>query len=157
MRSGKLFFAVMFSDKDFYKKAINDLTKKFGDAEKETFEYNFDKFTDYYEKEMGRNLIKKIIIFKKKIYEKDLIGIKKFIAKIEKKYSVNNKRKINIDPGYIDKNKVVLASSKKKGFKKDFGKGVYAHEILRFENGKAISFWHTFGDYKQGKIKKFLK
>ena len=156
MDSGKLFFGIMFSDRNFYKKAIEDLIKKFGEIEKESFEYDFDKFTSYYEKEMGKNLIKKIIIFKKEIKEKDLINIKKFISGIERKYSIDNKRKINIDPGCIPKNKVILASFKKKDFKKDLGEGVYAHEVLRFENGKVKEFWHTFGDYRKEKIKEFL-
>jgi hypothetical protein len=156
MVSGKLFFGIMFSDRNFYEKVIEDLIKKFGEIEKESSEYDFDTFTSYYEKEMGKNLIKKIIIFKKKINEEDLINIKKAITRIEKKYSLGGKRKVNIDPGYISKEKVVLASFKKKDFKKDLGKGVYAHEVLRFEEGKVKVFWHTFGDYKRDKMKKFL-
>ena len=146
----------MFSDRNIYEKAVNDLINEFGGMEKESFEYNFDKFTSYYEKEMGKNLIKKIIIFKKEITEKDLIEIKKFIAEIEKKYSVKNKRKINIDPGYISKDKVVLASFKKKDFKKELGGWIYAHEVLRFEKNKIITFFHTFPDFKNNKIQEFF-
>ena len=155
MVSGKLFFGVMFSNRTVYNNCLNDLIKKFGEIEKESSEYDFN-FTDYYEKEMGKNLRKKIIIFKKEITEKDLIDIKKYISKIEKKYSVNNKRKINIDPGFFAKEKVVLASFKKKDFKEDSGEGVYAHEVLRFEDGEVKEFWHTFPDFKEEKIQRFF-
>lgn len=157
MFSGKLFFGIMFSNREVYEKAVNDLIKKFGDVEKESFEYDFDKFTDYYEKEMGKNIIKKLIIFKKEIKEEDLVEIKKFITEIEKKYSVMDNRKINIDPGYVSKEKVVLTSFKKKDFKKNLGEGVYAHEVLRFENGKILTFWHTFGDYREKGVKGFFR
>jgi len=156
MVSGRLFFGVMFSDRDIYENVINDLIKKYGDVEKESFEYDFDRFTNYYEKEMGKGLIKKIIIFKKEINEKDLAEIKKFITGLEKKNSTNNKRKVNIDPGYVSKEKVVLASFKKKDFKKDLDNGVYAHEVLRFENGEVKYFWHTFADYRRDDIKGFF-
>ena len=155
MVSGKLFFGIMFSDRDSYEKVIDDLIKKFGAVEKESFEYDFDKFTNYYEREMGKGLIKKIIIFKKEINEKDLVEIKNFITEIEKKYSKDGKRKVNIDPGFVS-DRVVLASFKKKDFKKSLGEGVYAHEVLKLEDGKVKEFWHTFGDYKEEKVKRFL-
>lgn len=156
MVSGRLFFGIMFSDRGCYEKAVEDLINEFGETEKESFEYNFDEYTNYYEKEMGRGLRKKLIIFKKEIEEKNLIKIKKLITEIEKKYSEEGKRKVNIDPGFVSEEKVVLASFKKKDFKKDLGNGVFAHEVLRFEEGKIKTFWHTFGDYKEEKIKDFL-
>ena len=149
MVSGKLFFGIMFSDRNVYEKAVEDLINEFGEIEKESFEYNFDSFTNYYEKEMGKGLKKKLIIFKKQINEKDLVEIKKFITEIEKKYSEKGKRKVNIDPGFVSEEKVILASFKKKDFKKDLGNGVFAHEVLRLEDGKVKDFWHTFRDYKE--------
>jgi len=148
--NGNLFFALMYKDNEILKKAINE--NDFGDivAKSEEFDFNF---TDYYEKEFGSNLKKTIIIFNKKIIKKDLVDIKKFTTTIEKKYSVNNKRQINIDPGYVDDKEVVLASFKKKDFKEDLGDGVYAHKVLEFENGKVKDFWHTFMDYKEEWIK----
>ena len=156
MVPNKLFFAIMFSNKELYEKALNDLIKNYGEIEKQSFEYDFTKYTSYYEKEMGKKITKKIIIFKKIISEEDLIKIKKEITNIEKKYSIKNNRKVNIDPGYISKNSVVLASFKKKDFKKDLGNGVYAHEVLRFEDKKIIDFWHTFKDYREQKLWNFL-
>jgi len=152
----KLFFAIMFSNRESYNNSIKGLIKKFGKIEKESSEYNFDKYTDYYEKEMRKGLKKKIIIFNKNINEEDLVQIKKFITKMEEKYSIKRKRKVNIDPGYVSETNVVLASFKKKDFKKDLGQGVYAHEIFKLENGEFKSFWHTFEDYKKEKTKNFF-
>ncbi len=154
--NGNLFFAMMFSDREKFNNCLIELKNKFGDIEKQSHEYNFDKYTGYYEKEMGEGLRKVIIIFKKLIEEDDLIKIKKEINELEKKYSIENKRTVNIDPGFLSKEKVILASFKKKDFKKDFGQGIYTHTVLEFKEGKVKEFWHTFGDYRGEKTKKFL-
>lgn len=154
--NGKLFFAAMFLGKETYNNAVRDLTKEYGEIKKESHEYDFDEYTDYYEKESGKNLIKKIIIFKKEIKENDLAEIKKFAAEIEKKYSVDGKRKINIDPGYVSKEKVVLASFKKKDFKEYLGWGIFLHKVLEFNDGKVKDFFHTFPDFKSKFIQGFF-
>ena len=69
---------------------------------------------------------------------------------------MNNKRTINIDPGYANKNEVVLASFKGKDFKENLGNNVFAHKVLEFNDGKAKEFWHTFPDFKQKELQKFL-
>jgi len=153
--SSMLFFALMYKDNNILEKTINLLKNNFGDIIKKSEEYNFN-FTDYYEKEFGNDLKKIIIIFDKKINKKDLIEIKNKITEIEKEFSADGKRKINIDPGYIDDKEVILASFKKKDFKENLGNGVYAHKVLEFVDGKVKEFWHTFPDYREEKLKKFL-
>ena len=151
--NGKLFFALMY--KEIPDKAVNELKNNFEDIVNKSEEYDFN-FTNYYEKEFGTDLKKIIIIFDKKINKKDLIEIKIKIAEIEKKYSKNNKRQINIDPGYVNDKEVILASFKKKDFKEDLGNGVYAHKVLEFDNDKIKDFWHTFMDFREERIKNFL-
>lgn len=145
--NNKLLFGIMYNDKEKYNQVLNELTKKYGELEKTGKEYDFTKFTNYYEKEMGKNITKILIFFKKTIKETDLIEIKNHITELEKKYFINNKRTVNIDPGYISDKRIVLASYKQKDFKKDLGQGVYAHEIISFKNGNKITYWHTFSDY----------
>ena len=155
MESGNLLFALMYKDSKILEEALTELKNNFGGIISESFEYDF-KFTNYYEKEFGDNLKKKIMIFNKKIEKKDLVKIKNDISKIEKKHSVDGKRAINIDPGYINKKELVLASFKGKDFKEDFGENVFAHKVLEFDDGKAKEFWHMFPDFKQKELQKFL-
>ncbi len=153
----KLLLAIMFSNRDIYEKALKDLIKEFGEIEKQSNEYDFDSFTSYYEKEMGKNLIKKIIVFKKEIKKGELTGIKIFTTNLEKNYSENNKRKINLDPGYLTKKEVVLASFKKgTNYKEQLSEKVWAHKVLEFKDDKVVEFWHTFPDYKSEEVKGFL-
>lgn len=151
-----MLIAVMYSKKEVYSKAVSLLKEKFGEIIIESKPYDFN-FTDYYEKEMGKNLVKRFIVFKKKVNKKELAEIRKITGEIEDKFRVNGKRQINLDPGYISSKEVVLASVKKKDFKEELGDGVFAHKIYSFENNKIKTFFHTFPDYKvKENIKFFL-
>ena len=150
-----LFMAVMYSSEDIFTKAKNDLILKYGSLKAESSAYDFN-FTNYYEKEMGSNLKKKFLIFNKEISKKDLIEIKLFITEIEKKYSQDNKRTINIDPGYLSSKELVLATFKGKDFKEKISEDVFVHKILEFKENEIIEFFHTFADYKVKENQKFL-
>lgn len=152
-----LLIAIMYSNKETYNKVKTILTEKFGEIKKQSNEYNFDQFTNYYEKEMGKNLVKIFLIFNKEIDKQDLIKIKQQTTNIEKQFSENNKRTINLDPGYVNEKELVLASFKKgTNYKEDLGEGVYAHKVLEFKNQKAEIFWHTFPDYRVKENQEFF-
>ncbi|HZX44739.1 MAG TPA: DUF4416 family protein [Candidatus Nanoarchaeia archaeon] len=147
-----LLFAVMYSDKEIYDKSLLKLIAAYGAVKDECPEYDFDKFTPYYEEEMGKGLTKRFVVFEKAIEKKDLVSIKKETTDLEKKFSVDGKRQVNIDPGYIGQYELVLASFKRgRGYKQELGDGVYAHKVLEFDDGGVQTFWHTFPDYKENK------
>jgi len=155
-----LFIAVMWNNMDDYSKVIKTLEQKFGKILKQSEEYDFDAYTNHYEPEMGKGIKKKFLVFEKNIEKHDLVAIKKETTEIEqefiegedkRKYTevlIEGKRKINIDPGYINDKELVLASFKRKRFKEDLGEGVFAHKVLEFEDGKIVCFFHTFKDYE---------
>ena len=151
----KLLIAVMYADKETLDKAVIELKKSFGDIDNESAEYDFN-FTTYYEKEMGKNLKKKFLSFAKTITNEELAKIRIETGKIEDSFRINNKRTINIDPGYISEEGVFMASLKHRPFKTEIGKGIFLHKILGFDDDKIIEFNHTFADYKHDKIKEFF-
>ena len=152
MEKTKLLIAVMYSDKDVYSDCKNDLIELYGEISVESDDYDFDKFTKYYEKEMGSELRKRFLIFEKEVSKEELKGVKLKITEIEKKFSENDKRRINLDPGYVSDKELVLASFKKgTNFKEDVGDGIYLHKVLEFKNKEVVIFWHTFPDYKEKK------
>jgi len=145
----KLFIAVMYSHAELYRTVKDLLSDRFG-LKLESEPYDFDQFTNYYELEMGKGLAKRFLIFERNILRKDLITIKKETTEIEKQFSKEGKRQINLDPGYFNKDELALASFKKgTDYKEELGQGVYAHKVLEFNDGKAIAFWHTFPDYRK--------
>ena len=151
----KLFFALMYADKNIYKRIKQILINKFGHIKQESFEYRFG-FTNYYEKEFGKNLLKRFIVFNKSISNNELPNIKLQSAEIEKQFTINNLRTINIDPGYITTESLVLASFKNSPYKEPIGNNVYSHLTLKFEGNKAIETERTFPDYKKEEVKEFF-
>ena len=148
----KLMIAVMYSDENIYDSCKEELISLFWEISKESEPYDFDKFTKYYEKEMGKGLLKRFIIFEKNVSKGDLAEIKLKTTEIEKKYSKNNKRQVNLDPGYLRDIELLLASFKSgTNYKEKISDKVYAHKVLEFKDGKVITFWHTFPDYREHK------
>ena len=146
-----LIIGVMYVNDELLLKIKDELVGLYGPIKSEMEPYDFTSFTKYYFDEMGPKIMKKMLVFDKKITKKDLVSIKKEITLLEKKYSVGDKRQINIDPGLIDKSRFALASFKTgTDYKEDLGDGVYAHTVLEFDS-EVKTFWHTFPDYKKHK------
>lgn len=154
--NAKLFIGILYNNKDIYDKVLEELTNKFGSLEEDSIEYDFDQFTNYYKEEIGKNILKKIIIFKDLINKKNLADIKVFTNDIEKKYSQNNKRKINLDPGYLTEDQLVLASVKGASYKIYLSKGIFAHLIYTFSKNKCKEALRTFPDFRGEKVKLFF-
>ncbi len=153
--AAKLIFAVMFSDEKIREKAVIELTERFGEIEFQSGIYDFN-FTKYYEKEFGSGLRKFFLSFRKIVDENDLADVKKFTNSLEEKFSENNKRAINIDPGYLNDKSVVMASNKRMSFKEKIAEGIFTHKVLEFSNGEIPCFMHTFKDYLIEENKKFF-
>ena len=152
----KLIIGVMWNDEEVLNEAIEELKKEFGAVEKESFTYDFSLITDYYEEEMGKNLNKKWLVFKELVEMDDLAAIKLKTGDIEKGFSTNNKRKINIDPGYITHEQFILASLKGSAHKIHLHSGVWAHLIYVLTKTKCIEFGRTFPDLRKEEMQKFL-
>jgi hypothetical protein len=150
----KLLIGIMYNDKELLSKIISILRERFGDIESE-LEYDFS-FTDYYKPEMGENLKKKIIIFKNLIKREQLADIKNWTNGLEDRESINQKRKINLDPGYLTICNVVLASAKEMPHKIYISEGMFGDVVLEFKNRSFQHSEHTFPDYKSDVVKNFL-
>lgn len=123
------------------------LEKKFGPIDRETELINF-VYTRYYEKELGQNLKRKFLSFKKLIYLNKCYRIKLYTNKIEKAYSENNLRTVNIDPGYVSPAKLVLFTTKNQSDRIYLDKGIYADLELQFKKKSFQPVERTYYDYK---------
>ena len=142
----KFIIAVMYPNNELFEKAKTELIEHFGEIAAQSSEYDFT-FTNYYEKEFGKNLKKKFLVFKKNVLKEDLPAIRIMTKNIEDEFRINGNRSVNIDPGFISKDELVMASLKKALFKEQVN-SCYIHKILEFKNNKIVEFTHTFPDYR---------
>ena len=95
--------------------------------------------TDYYEKEMGTGLLRRFVSFAPLISPEALAEIKLKTHGIEEGYQwiegEKRGRRVNIDPGYLDGGKVVLASTKGTSHRIYLRSGVYGEVTLFFQSG----------------------
>ncbi len=143
----KLIIGFIFKEERELKKAEDLLRKRYGAID---FESRILDFThsDYYQEEFGRGLKRKFIAFKKLIPAQKLARIKTAANQIEKKLSKGRHRLVNIDPGYLDMAKLVLASTKDYYHRIYLDNGIFA-EITLFYRGKTFTPWEwTYPDYK---------
>ena len=114
--------------------------------------------TDYYKDEMGERLYRKIASFEKLIKPDSLPDIKLFTNSIEDEYlKEDGKRIINIDPGYISMEKMVLASCKNFSHRIYLINGVYADLTLIYRGGGFQPLEWTFPDYAEANMRRLLK
>lgn len=143
----KLIIGFIFKEEDIINKVRGILKRQFGNIDFQSPTLPFTH-TDYYEKEFGKNLKRNFISFQRLILPQDLPKIKVTTNKIEDKLSANSGRLINIDPGYLDLSKLILASTKNYKHRIYLNKGIYA-EVTLFYQDKAFQAWDwTYPDYK---------
>ncbi len=145
-----LICGVLASDTSKMNDAISDLERNWG-----TVLYSSDivpfEYTDYYAKEMGDTVFRCYLGFDLLIDPFDLYDIKRKTNLIERDYLIDGDRKVNLDPGYISKAKLVLATTKDATHRIYGGNGIYAESTLYFE-GKTYRPWRwTYPDYKDPK------
>ena len=63
---------------------------------------------------------------------------------------------VNLDPGYLDLGKLVLASCKEAPDKLYLGEGVWGHTCLRYRFGAFSAPDHSFPDFQDGRFNSFF-
>lgn len=143
----KLIVGFIFLKEETLKKAIKNLSRKFGEVDFESQSFVFN-FTTYYEKELGRNLKRKFVSFKRLVSPARLALVKHFTNKLEKQLSNKAKRQINIDPGYVNASKLILATTKDFAHRIYLSQGIFAEVTLEFRGKSFTSGERTYPDYR---------
>lgn len=152
----KLIVGMLSADKKLFEKAVKILIKKYGGVDFESSVIDF-KFTNYYQDEMGKNILRKFISFKNLINPENLSKIKIITNKIEEKFlNPEGKRLINLDPGYITLGKLILATTKNQQHRVYLQKGIFAEVTLRYKNKTFQSWEWTYPDYRTEKYVKIF-
>jgi hypothetical protein len=153
----KLIIGIIYSDKKLLDKALLALTEAFGEIDAVSDEFSFSKeFSGYYDEELGGEGLRRIYSFRELIAPERQAEIKRFTNELELRLSPDGNRKVNIDPGFINHGRLMLATTKKAGFRIPLKRGIYTELTLYWARGE----WHklpwTYRDYQSERVQKFI-
>jgi hypothetical protein len=103
--------------------------------------------TTYYQREFGLGLVRRMWAFERLIDPGTLAAIKVRSNELEGRWSVEGKRRVNLDPGYVSMAKLVLATTKNHGHRIYLGQGIYAEVTLRYRDGAFRPWPWSYPDY----------
>ena len=158
----KLFIGVLVSNRKFIASVEERLAALYGKVDHRSDVIPFD-FTDYYEKEMGDILDRVFFSFERLIEADRLPEIKRQtneledeLAELLKTPNTSIKRPVNLDPGYIEQAKVILASTKNFYHRIYLGRGIFAEVTMHFKNNTYQFFPWTYPDYQSRDYQDFF-
>jgi hypothetical protein len=154
-KPAKLIIGLFTQKQELMASVAAGLMESFGPVDLVSPLLPFD-FTTYYEKEMGSPLIRRFFVFKSLIKQEALADIKLKTNAIEALFVTGGKRQVNIDPGYLLMERLVLATGKNFAHRIYIGKCIYADLTLIYQkNGYQPLPW-TYPDYAHESIRHFL-
>lgn len=153
----KLIVGVIYNDKEIYDKALKMLTDEFGEVDGESERFSFSReFSDYYDEELGGEGQRVIFSFRDCVDPSRQAEIKERTNEMEKELSRDGNRLINLDPGFINHGRLMLATTKNAGFRMPLKNGIYTELTLFWAKGA----WHklpwSYRDYQSERVQKFL-
>jgi len=138
-------------------RVLKVVTQTMGEPVLTSREFPFD-LSGYYREEMGEILTRVWFAFANLRDPAWLVQWKLSCYRLELDFSLEGgSRSVNLDPGYLDFGKLVLASFKEAPDKIYMGKGVWAHTCLRYGHGSFTAPDHSFPDFADGRFDGFMK
>jgi hypothetical protein len=151
----KFIVAMLSSDEVSAERVRERLSARWGPVDLESESMSFLE-TSYYEEEMGRGLRRVFLSLAPLGAPDRLVELKLGAAVLEEESAVAGRRRVNLDPGYLDPCKLVLSSFKWNSQKIFVGRGVYADPMLSYAKGSFDPFPWTFPEYQREEVKRFF-
>jgi len=145
----KLIIGALYSDQQWLEQAKMEMQRLNWVIQLQSEELPFDK-TDYYTREMGRELKRCFLSIEGLQSLGCSVDWKFKTLEIENLLSFDGKRRINLDPGYLDFHRVVLLSGKEGPQKIYLRDGIWADLVLLKDKGGFRELAWTFPDLKDG-------
>ena len=151
--------AVMADAETNLVRARNALVEQLGPLYCQSAVYPF-AFTSYYEAEMVTGLIKQLLCFDERVDPAELPRIKHWTMELEKKMGREEQerllRRVNVDPGLVSIESLVLATTKYSGHRICIAPRLYAEVTLLYQKGRYAPLQWTYQDYQTEGVQQFL-
>jgi hypothetical protein len=147
-KPAKFFVAILTSAAELMSEIESELGSLFGqiDGRADLVPWSASK---YYATEMGEHLERGFLSFASLRSPAELASAKRQTQAIEEQFRRKDGagRQVNLDPGYLDPFKVVLASTKNAGQRIYLDQGIYAEVTLIYHSGGFHGMPYTYPDY----------
>ncbi len=142
----KLVAGLLATSTELLDEARAILTSRFGTIDARSVPTTWGH-SDYYAAEMGPQLWRQFVAFAAPVSPGELAPIKQASNGLEEHWRGPCGRCVNIDPGILDLDKLVLASTKNAAHRIYLADGIYAEATLRFARGSFAPYAYTYPDY----------
>lgn len=145
-RQVRLFASLIFADVTTIFPAEEGLVALLGHILERTTIVPFDE-TQYYAREMGPHLKRRFLLFEPFRERESLPEVKLNTNRLESRLSHKGGRSVNIDPGYISLEHIVLATTKGYSHRIYLRSGIFADLTLIYREGSFRPLQWTYPDY----------
>lgn len=151
----KFFCGVIYRKEDRYLQAKEVMQDLFSASDAESDAMPF-VLTDYYNAEMGTPLFRRFVSFRRWIDPQRLTDIKRVTNRLERESSVDGKRTVNLDPGFLSPANVIIATTKNHYHRIPLRDGIYAHLEYIIKNRRITPLEWTYPDFRTGEYIAFF-
>ena len=154
----KLICGIIAPMESIFLRAEERLAQMYGGIDLASPLFSFD-FTDYYEKQMGKDLKRKFLSFGELIEPERLGTIKLETNRLEEEIQEEfhaQHRTVNIDPGYLTLASLIMATAKNFAHRVPLKNGIYAHLEFLFGRDEIRSLDWTYPDFKNKGYQEFF-
>ncbi len=152
----KLMVSILYREVRFRDQALTRLTERFGPVDFQSPELDFTH-TTYYEREMGPGIRRILASFAPLVPRETLADTKLATNAIEQILAdAGGNRRVNIDPGLVTVENLVLATGKNFSHRIYLGQGIYAEVTLIYRKGGFEALPWTYPDYAGADIQRIL-
>ena len=151
-----LIIGVLSTLESQHDRLISVLEENFGPVDIHSPVLDFS-FTDYYDSEMGGRPVRYILLFRNLIDPAALADIKTLTNELEKQFSLEGNRRINLDPGTLSLANLVLATCKDRSHRIPLKDGIYGETTLIYQDHDYQRLPWTYADYSSDEVRAILR
>jgi len=153
-----LFFCgFIYNENAVFEDLLHSRTEIWGQILDISESYAFN-WSDYYEAEQGSGLKRSFACFSPLLKDPSELKERKLKAlQLEEAFSRDGKRRVNLDPGYLNGHQLIVATFKPFAHRIALGGGVYAHLEYLFKHGGPATLPWTYPDFRTPEYQKLFQ
>ncbi|UCG39806.1 MAG: DUF4416 family protein [bacterium] len=147
---------VLYSQDDALEEAEERVAEIFGSPGQRTGTVPFQQYTGYYDREMGHDVKRFFLSLGGSFQRGALAEAKLATNRIERDMALSGRRVVNLDPGLLTPESLILATTKPYYHRIYLAKGIYAELTLIFRKGSYEPLRWTYPDYREEWTRRFF-